>query len=89
MGTQRFTYAVMPHTGSFQDAGVIQAAYELNNPLRLQQVSLPSSASGDVSFFEIDSKQVILDAIKVVRSLFPITQNHPFSCSINFYCVIG
>uniref|UniRef100_A0A3Q3FQ16 alpha-mannosidase n=1 Tax=Labrus bergylta TaxID=56723 RepID=A0A3Q3FQ16_9LABR len=34
MGTHRFTYAIMPHSGSFQDASVIQSAYNLNFPLR-------------------------------------------------------
>ena len=68
MGIQRFTYAVMPHTGSFQEAGVVQAAYELNNPLRVQE--MPVAPATSHSFFELDSKNVVLDAIKLVRRVF-------------------
>ncbi|XP_061577780.1 alpha-mannosidase 2C1 [Cololabis saira] len=39
MGTHQFTYAVMPHSKSFQEASVIQCAYNLNFPLRLIQCS--------------------------------------------------
>uniref|UniRef100_A0A3B3BHW4 Glycosyl hydrolase family 38 C-terminal domain-containing protein n=1 Tax=Oryzias melastigma TaxID=30732 RepID=A0A3B3BHW4_ORYME len=43
MGAHQFTYAIMPHTGSFQDASVIQAAYNLNFPLRPMQKPFDSS----------------------------------------------
>ncbi|KAM9375861.1 alpha-mannosidase 2C1 [Pholidichthys leucotaenia] len=61
MGTHSFTYAVMPHTGSFQDASVIQCAYNLNFPLRLIQCSpdtVPWSA------FSVSAEAVILETIK-------------------------
>ena len=31
----RFSYALMPHLKSFQEAGVIQAAYAFNSPLKV------------------------------------------------------
>src|SRR6266849_1984615 len=34
-GKHRFTYALMPHPGDFREAGVIAAAEDLNNPLRV------------------------------------------------------
>lgn len=61
MGTHHFTYAIMPHTGSFQEASVIQCAYNLNFPLRLIQCSpetVPWSA------FSVSSQAVILETVK-------------------------
>ncbi|XP_030586783.1 alpha-mannosidase 2C1 [Archocentrus centrarchus] len=61
MGTHHFTYAIMPHTGSFQEASVIQCAYNLNFPLRLLQCSpetVPWSA------FSVSSQAVILETVK-------------------------
>ncbi|XP_044049172.1 alpha-mannosidase 2C1 isoform X2 [Siniperca chuatsi] len=61
MGTHHFTYAIMPHTGSFQDASVIQCAYNLNFPLRSIQCThdtVPWSA------FSISCAAVILETIK-------------------------
>ncbi|KAM6937533.1 alpha-mannosidase 2C1 [Xenentodon cancila] len=60
MGTHEFTYAVMPHTRSFQDASVIQCAYNLNSPLRLIQCSpdtVPWSA------FSV-TEPVVLETVK-------------------------
>uniref|UniRef100_A0A3P8UMG9 alpha-mannosidase n=1 Tax=Cynoglossus semilaevis TaxID=244447 RepID=A0A3P8UMG9_CYNSE len=61
MGIHHFTYAIMPHTGSFQDASVIQSAYNLNFPLRLLQCApdtVPWSA------FSVSTEAVILETIK-------------------------
>ncbi|XP_029010098.1 alpha-mannosidase 2C1 isoform X2 [Betta splendens] len=61
MGTHHFTYAVMPHAGSFQDAAVIRCAYNLNFPLRLMGCSpdtVPWSA------FSVSSEAVVLETIK-------------------------
>ncbi|XP_022046125.2 alpha-mannosidase 2C1 isoform X1 [Acanthochromis polyacanthus] len=61
MGTHHFTYAIMPHAKSFQDASVIQSAYNLNFPLRLIPCSpdtVPWSA------FSVSTESVILETIK-------------------------
>ncbi|XP_039881724.1 alpha-mannosidase 2C1 [Simochromis diagramma] len=61
MGIHHFTYAIMPHTRSFQEASVIQCAYNLNFPLRLIQCSpdtVPWSA------FSVTSQAVVLETIK-------------------------
>ncbi|KAG7473386.1 hypothetical protein MATL_G00095190 [Megalops atlanticus] len=61
MGCHQFTYAVMPHTGSFQDASVIQCAYNLNYPLRLiPDTPLSRSWSG----FSVSSPAVVLETVK-------------------------
>ncbi|XP_035883525.1 alpha-mannosidase 2C1 isoform X2 [Phyllostomus discolor] len=63
MGRHEFTYALMPHTGSFQDAGVIQAAYSLNFPL----LALPTPGRAPVSAwsaFTVSSPAVVLETVK-------------------------
>jgi alpha-mannosidase len=62
LGWHRFTYALMPHPGDFRQAGVIEAAEDLNSPLRLAPTNLPVGTSR--SLVEIDTRQVIVEAIK-------------------------
>ncbi|GAC1686033.1 MAG: glycoside hydrolase family 38 C-terminal domain-containing protein [Candidatus Dormibacteraceae bacterium] len=62
LGSHRFTYALMPHPGDFREAGVIEAAEELNVPLLTPPGNLPSGSSR--SLVEIDTRQVIVEAIK-------------------------
>ncbi len=61
-GFHRFTYALMPHRGDFREAGVIEAAIELNQPLRIVPTNLPAGTSR--SLIEVDTRQVIVDTIK-------------------------
>jgi alpha-mannosidase len=58
----RFTYALMPHPGHFRHAGVIEAAEDLNAPLRV----VPSGllAGSQRSLVELSTRQVIVEAIK-------------------------
>ncbi|XP_015256248.1 PREDICTED: alpha-mannosidase 2C1 [Cyprinodon variegatus] len=61
MGNHQFTYAIMPHSPSFQDASVIQCAYNLNYPLRPIQCrpdSVPWSA------FSVSPLAIVLETIK-------------------------
>jgi alpha-mannosidase len=62
LGSHRFTYALMPHPGDFREAGVIEAAEDLNVPLLTPPGNLPSGSSR--SLVEIDTRQVIVEAIK-------------------------
>uniref|UniRef100_A0A672RD98 Alpha-mannosidase 2C1 n=1 Tax=Sinocyclocheilus grahami TaxID=75366 RepID=A0A672RD98_SINGR len=64
MGHHNFTYALMPHTGPFQDALVIQYAYNLNFPLHVFHgvISEPWSA------FSVNSPAVILETVKQVEN---------------------
>jgi alpha-mannosidase len=62
IGSHRFTYALMPHRGDFREAGVIEAAEELNTPLRAVPTNLPAGTSR--SLIEVDTRQVIVEAIK-------------------------
>ena len=61
-GRHRFTYALMPHAGDLRSAGVIQAAEDLNAPLRAVFSDLPA---GDLeSLIEVDTRQVTVEALK-------------------------
>ncbi len=52
-GRHRFTYALMPHPGDFREAGVIEAAEELNSILGSPR-----------SLVSVDTRQVRVEAIK-------------------------
>ena len=61
-GSHNFTYALMPHPGDFREAGVIEAAEDLNFPLEVVHSSLPAGSSR--SLIDVDTPQVIVEAIK-------------------------
>ncbi|XP_027779422.2 alpha-mannosidase 2C1 isoform X2 [Marmota flaviventris] len=63
MGRHEFTYALMPHKGSFQDAGVIPAAYNLNFPLLALPAPGPAPAA-TWSAFSLSSPAVVLETVK-------------------------
>jgi alpha-mannosidase len=62
LGGHQFTYALMPHRGDFRKAGVIEAAEDLNSPLLPAHGNLAAGSSR--SLVEIDTRQVIVEAIK-------------------------
>ncbi|XP_071483559.1 alpha-mannosidase 2C1-like [Diadema antillarum] len=66
MGDHSFSYAIMPHTGTFQEAGVIQAAYEFNNPLTPVEVPTPLDRGHPkyTRAFSIHPSSVIIEAVK-------------------------
>jgi alpha-mannosidase len=52
----------MPHRGDFRQAGVIEAAEDLNSPLLPAHGRLAAGSSR--SLIEIDTREVIVEAIK-------------------------
>ena len=64
-GKHRFTYALMPHPGTFQEAGVIAAAEDLNAPLRAVHGGL--GAGTRRSLVEVDTPQVVVEAVKAAE----------------------
>jgi alpha-mannosidase len=62
LGGHQFTYALMPHPGDFREAGVIEAAEDLNSPLLPATGSLAAGSSR--SLIELDTRQVVVEAIK-------------------------
>ena len=64
-GMHEFTYALYPHGGGPLEAGVVQAANELNFPLRVLPAEglVPSSLLGR-SLLKVTPAQVIVEALK-------------------------
>lgn len=60
-----FTYSLYPHAGDHIAGRVVRAAYELNVPLRATRTtSHRGGYAAPLSFIEIDSPNVIVEAIK-------------------------
>jgi len=70
--------------GTFQSAGVIQSAYNLNNELRVLPISAPTDCPHDSCVFvTISSPAVITEALKQV----PIAcVGRIYSLNINLLC---
>ncbi|KAM4675500.1 alpha-mannosidase 2C1 [Discoglossus pictus] len=62
LGEHEFSYALMPHAGSFQDAGVIQSAYNFCIPL-IAEVSAATQTTS-WSAFTVLSPAVVLETVK-------------------------
>ncbi len=61
MGLHAFRYALLPHQGSFQEAGVIEAGHAFNQPLN---VFASDAAPAEVSFFNTNHAHVLIDTVK-------------------------
>ncbi len=71
MGEQKFKYALMPHAGPFQkpvncEKSVIQAAYELNLPIREVEAGISNNFG---SFLTVDNSAVIVEAVKKAENV--------------------
>lgn len=67
-GHHQFTYALLPHSGSFREGHVVEEAYALNVPPMVQEIKphsgkLPSSCS----FFQVDRPGLMIEAVKVAE----------------------
>jgi alpha-mannosidase len=63
-GEHHFRYALLPHAGAFQEAGVIEEAYRFNAPLLLMPVR---GELAEKSFFAVDRPSVIIDTVKIAE----------------------
>ena len=72
-GHHRFTYRLLPHAGDLRDAGVIDAGYDLNVPLRAivaspRSGSPTSEAAGTRndgrSMLSVDAPNVVVEVVK-------------------------
>ncbi len=64
-GRQQFRYALYPHAGSWKQAQTVRRGYELNDPLKAEQV-FPHTGTlpAEHSFVSIENPNVTLTAIK-------------------------
>ncbi|CAH2273484.1 alpha-mannosidase 2C1 [Pelobates cultripes] len=80
MGHHEFSYALMPHAGSFQEARVIQHAYSFCTPLIT--TSTVGSQTSSWSAFTVISPAVILETVKQA-------ENQPGSLVLRLYESFG
>lgn len=65
MGIHRFTYALMPHFGPYNYAGVVSAAYALNAPLRHAWLKQGNGESGNLPpFVACDDRNLVVESVK-------------------------
>ncbi len=60
-----FTYSVAPHCGDYRAAGIVQMAYELNNPMTA--VSVPAQAGklpASYSLVSVSEPNVVMEVVK-------------------------
>jgi alpha-mannosidase len=64
-GFQSFTYEIYPHTGTWKDAETVRRGYELNDPLKAEQVfAHTGELPAEHSFASVENKNVTLTAVK-------------------------
>ncbi|UCC68403.1 MAG: alpha-mannosidase, partial [Armatimonadota bacterium] len=64
-GRHRFTYALYPHIGSWQEAGVVRQGLELNAPLLAVAVQSSGGSLPPIgSALAVDRSHVVLDTLK-------------------------
>ena len=67
LGEHDFAYSLFPHAGTWQAAGTVRAAYELNSPLRAIHRVFPLAEErlpGRHSFLSVDAPNVHVGALK-------------------------
>jgi alpha-mannosidase len=66
MGEHYFSYAIMPHAGSWQEAGVVGEAYKFNMPLSWLNPTNETAAiaNNDQGYFSISDPNLVIDTIK-------------------------
>lgn len=64
-GAHEFTYSLYPHEGNVVTGKVVQTAYELNMPLKINTQKDSGDFSGtDFSFVQTDNNHIIVEAVK-------------------------
>ena len=64
-GHHRFTYAVLPHAGSFEEADTVQEAYLLNRPMTACETPGGDSGKESFSLASADQPNVLIEAVKM------------------------
>ncbi len=65
MGLHRFTYVFLPHYGPYNYAGIVQAAYALNAPLRAASLDATRGQVGQLpQFIRCDDRNIVIETVK-------------------------
>lgn len=87
-GFHEFTYSLLPHADSFQQAGVERAARELNVPLIMHETeSSAGNLPSEYAFVKCDNEAVIIDTIKPAENgdgiIVRLYESHGSHVSVN------
>ncbi|HEU5138589.1 MAG TPA: alpha-mannosidase [Bacillales bacterium] len=65
-GTHLFTYSLLPHKGDWRNGGVVEEAYNLNQPLLAREISSCKDGSlpSEYQFVEVDADHVMIETVK-------------------------
>lgn len=67
-GEHIFTYSLFPHAGNYREAGTVQLAYEINNPIRAFNVGKQSGVlPEEYSFVSCDKDNFIIETVKMAE----------------------
>ena len=65
VGRHEFTYSLLPHAGTFQEAGVVRAAAELNVPPLVRETPPTAGAlPAEFAFVRCETEAVVIDTLK-------------------------
>ena len=65
MGRHRFTYVLMPHYGPYNYAGVVQAAYAVNAPVRHAFLSPKRGENGALPpLLQCEDRNIVIESVK-------------------------
>ncbi len=60
-----FTYSIVPHTGDYREAGIVEMAYELNNPMTAMEVPAQTGTLPETySYVAVSAPNMILETVK-------------------------
>ena len=69
-GFHEFTYSLLPHAGSFQDAGIERAARELNVPVIVRETEVSGgNLPASYAFVRCDNPAIIIDTVKPAEDI--------------------
>lgn len=64
-GSHKFTYSLMPHSGDYREAGIIRAAYELNEPMTAVKIKKQAGVlPSEYSLLSVNAKNIIVETVK-------------------------
>jgi alpha-mannosidase len=65
MGIHRFSYALVPHYGPYNYAGIVQAAYAFNAPIRAVRLAPGEGETGSLpAFVACEDRNIIVESVK-------------------------
>lgn len=65
MGRHRFSYSLLPHYGPYNYAGIVQAAYAFNSPMRSARLESAVGESGALPpLVSCDDRNIVIESVK-------------------------